>query len=34
MKSAWLLQEEASSYFTGQVLSVDGGFISSGLLPE
>lgn len=30
----FLLQEEASSYVTGQVLSVDGGFIGSGLLPE
>lgn len=28
----FLLEEEASSYVTGQVISVDGGFISSGLL--
>lgn len=30
----FLLEEEASSYVTGQVISVDGGFIGSGLLPD
>ncbi|MDB5731323.1 MAG: hypothetical protein JWQ03_1218 [Variovorax sp.] len=30
----FLLDAEASSYVTGQVLSVDGGFIGSGLLPD
>lgn len=30
----FLLDQEASSYVTGQVISVDGGFMSSGLRPE
>lgn len=30
----FLLDSEASSFVTGQVISVDGGFISSGLLPD
>ncbi|RQS05181.1 SDR family NAD(P)-dependent oxidoreductase [Burkholderia sp. Bp8998] len=30
----FLLDNEASAFVTGQIISVDGGFISSGLLPE
>ena len=29
----FLLDEESSSYVTGQIISVDGGFIAAGLLP-
>jgi NAD(P)-dependent dehydrogenase (short-subunit alcohol dehydrogenase family) len=32
--AAFLLDEEQSSYVTGHVLAVDGGFLAGGLLPE
>jgi NAD(P)-dependent dehydrogenase (short-subunit alcohol dehydrogenase family) len=32
--AAFLLDEEQSSYMTGHVLAVDGGFLAGGLLPE
>jgi NAD(P)-dependent dehydrogenase (short-subunit alcohol dehydrogenase family) len=32
--AAFLLDDEQSSYITGHVLAVDGGFLAGGLLPE